>query len=281
MSARRLTARKAVLTVFGILSILILLSSSILPIDPNLPRSVLKASENPRDVTYNNEAAADYYILGEHHLALVYIEQALHFGHESDGNRDEILTNYGDVLFQLGRLEECLEAYQNALYLNPINERAYTHYEIAYNRYLRHMEPQPGPEGESRPEDGGEGEDDGGAEGSEEQEEDQNNKESEKGGNPQEQSGQSPSDDPEKNPEQKDSGSSEEDENKKNEEESVSGEKQAGEGSTNPQEDKSEHPIGFTNLEDYFRAINPEDTRSINKLYFPEEGDHGEHPRLP
>lgn len=277
------TLKRPVLSLIGLLSVVFLLSSRLLPLDPTLPRSVLKASENPRDIVSNNEAAADYYILGDHHLAVVYIERALEEGHPEDGHRDELLTNYGDILYQLGHLEACLEAYQTALSLNPINERAFNHYEIAYNRYLRHLESEPSErsETESEKQEEREGEESGDAEGKKDQESDQNKEDSEKGEEPQEETGRSSSDNPEENPEQKEARSKEEDEQANSEDETVSGEKQSGEGSTNPEGDQSEHSVGFTNLEDYYRKINPDDTQNINKLYFPEEGDYGEQPHLP
>ena len=267
----------------GMLSVALLLSSRPIPLDPTLPRSVLKAAENPRDIVSNNDAAADYYLLGERNLARVYIERALQEGNPDDGHRDELLTNYGDILYQLGYLEESLEAYQTALYLNPINERASTHYEIAYNRYLRHLETQISEEGgiESERTEEREGEESGDAEGERGQESDQNKKESEKGSKPQEETGQSSSDDPEENPEQKEHKGKRQDKQDKSEDENVSGTGQQAEGSTNPESDQREHSVGFATLEDYYRKINQDDTRQIYKFLFPDEGDHGEKPRLP
>jgi tetratricopeptide (TPR) repeat protein len=242
-------------------------------------KNLLKSSENPQCVVSNTETAMEFYQTGEYQKALIYAEKALEEGETYDGNLDVLFTNYGDILFQLGRLEECLDMYTKALRYNPISERAFLHYTIAYQRYMRHLEQEESEEGNPKESQDRESESEG-EKGEGDRDKGDKEEKGQEGNDPENTQGEAIPEDPEKIPEQNQTIDPEKEaENDTNE--NVTGEKQPSEGSTNPEDEQSEHSVGFYNLEDYYRSLNPEDTENINKLLFPEENLNGEPTKLP
>lgn len=248
-----------------------LLSSSTAVNVENQLKNVQKAMGNPRDSVLNNNAAGDYYTLKEYQNSLLFMEKALTDTRDFEGSLDELYTNYADILFQMGQLEEALQAYQAAIAQNPIHERALLHYEITLTRLERHQVQDNSSENEKK-------EDQQGNTGQEQGEEDQNQRESGEESQEDQQGGEETP-----NASQRDTGDTSEEGNKQessqpndsaDEQQNTPEEKPADspeeqEGKDNPSSNpqtESEQSFGFTNLEDYFRSSSPQDAQNLQQL---------------
>jgi tetratricopeptide (TPR) repeat protein len=84
-------------------------------LDKALKMSVLSNELKPGEVSFIDTKAWIYYKMGNYGKALQYIEQAYNLGGD---NNYEILDHYGDILYKLGRKEEAIKQWNNALLLD-------------------------------------------------------------------------------------------------------------------------------------------------------------------